>query len=359
MSELARFRLRIEALEETALSPLAARAARSRGRRVPDPEDDLRTAFQRDRDRVIHSKAFRRLKHKTQVFLSPEGDHYRTRLTHTLEIGQIARTIARALQLNEDLTEAIVLAHDLGHPPFGHAGEFALDEAMKAHGGFKHYQQSLRVVDLLEQRRRSDGTVERGLNLTWEVRDGIGSHSKGRADLRSDEPALPETLEGQIARIADRIAYVHHDADDAVRAGLLAEDEVPADVRDVLGRTRGKWVDTLVRDIVRSSEGQATIRMGEPVRAAVNDLKDYLFTRVYLNPEAKSEEPRAQRLIGMLFAYYLDHPHEIPEEYEALAAIGEPLPRVVCDFLAGMTDRYAVRLAANLFLPKSWSLYGS
>jgi dGTPase len=230
---------------------------------------------------------------------------------------------------------------------------------MAAHGGFKHYEQSLRVVDLLERRRRSDGSVQRGLNLTWEVRDGIGSHSKGRADLRRDEPTLPDTLEGQIARIADRIAYVHHDADDAVRAGLLSEHDIPKTIRENLGTTRGKWVDTLVRDVVQSSEGGGGIRMSEAARVALNDLKEYLFERVYLNPEAKAEEPRAQRLLGMLFDYFLERPSEIPEEYEALTRIGESPARVVCDFLAGMTDRYAVRLAAQLFLPKSWALYGS
>ncbi|MDR7416350.1 MAG: deoxyguanosinetriphosphate triphosphohydrolase [Armatimonadota bacterium] len=353
MESVGRIRERVEAEEAERLSPYATLSRNSRGRRVPEPEDDLRTCFQRDRDRVIHSKAFRRLKHKTQVFLAPEGDHYRTRLTHTLEVAQIARTIARALRLNEDLTEAIVLAHDLGHPPFGHAGEAALDEVMRPWGGFRHPEQSLRVVDLLEQRRRSDGTVEWGLNLTWEVRDGILGHSKGTADMQF-EHGLPATLEGQVARVADRIAYVHHDMDDAVRAGLLREEEIPREVREVLGPTRGRWVDVLVRDVVASSEDRPRIAMSEPVRQALDLLKDFLFERVYLNPAAKAEEPRAQRLLRMLFEHFLDHPERISPEYQRLIALGEPVPRVVCDFLAGMTDRYAIRIAESLFLPRSW-----
>jgi dGTPase len=353
--DLSRIRQRVEEEEARRLSRWAALARNSRGRERPDPEDDLRTCFQRDRDRILHSKAFRRLKHKTQVFLAPEGDHYRTRLTHTVEVAQIARTIARALRLNEDLTEAVVLAHDLGHPPFGHAGEEALDQAMAPWGGFRHYEQSLRVVELLERRRRSDGTVEWGLNLTWEVRDGIGAHSKGKADLGPDDPGLPQTLEGQVARLADRIAYVHHDMDDAVRAGLLREEEIPKDVLEVLGPTRGRWLDTLVRDVVTHSEDQPQVRMSGPVREALNRLKDFLFERVYLNPQAKGEEPRAKRLLRMLFDYYVEHPEEVPEEYRELVERGEPLHRVVCDFLAGMTDRYAVRRAEVLFLPKSWT----
>ncbi len=356
MADLSRIRERIEEEEARRLAPHAALAKHSRGREEPEPEDDLRTCYQRDRDRIVHSKAFRRLKHKTQVFLSPEGDHYRTRLTHTVEVSQIARTIARALRLNEDLTEAIVLAHDLGHPPFGHAGEEALDQAMAAWGGFRHPEQSLRVVRLLERRRRSDGTVQWGLNLTWEVRDGIGAHSKGRADLGPEDTGLPHTLEGQVARLADRIAYVHHDTDDAVRAGLLREEDIPPAVREVLGPTRGRWLDTLVRDVVATSEDQPRIRMSEPVREALNHLKEFLFERVYLNPQAKGEEPRAKRLLRMLFDYYMDHPEEVPGEYGELLERGEPLHRVVCDFLAGMTDRYAVRKAEQLFLPKSWEL---
>lgn len=354
--ELSRIRERLEEEEARRLSPLAALARNTRGRERPEPEDDLRTCFQRDRDRIVHSKAFRRLKHKTQVFLSPEGDHYRTRLTHTLEASQIGRTIARALRLNEDLTEAIVLAHDLGHPPFGHAGEEALDRALAPWGGFRHPEQSLRVVRLLERRRRSDGTLERGLNLTWEVQDGIGAHSKGKADLGPEDAGLPQTLEGQVARLADRIAYVHHDTDDAVRAGLLREEDIPQEVREVLGPTRGRWLDTLVRDVVTTSEEQPRVGMSEPIRQALNRLKDFLFERVYLNPQAKGEEPRAKRLLRMLFDYYLEHLDEVPEEYRELLGRGEEPPRVVGDFLAGMTDRYAIRKAEQLFLPKGWEL---
>ncbi len=353
MEDLSRIRERMEAEEAERLSPYATLSRNSRGRRDPEPEDDLRTCFQRDRDRIVHSKAFRRLTHKTQVFLAPEGDHYRTRLTHTLEAAQIARTIARALRLNEDLTEAIVLAHDLGHPPFGHAGEAALDEVMRPWGGFRHAEQSLRVVDLLEQRRRSDGTVTWGLNLTWEVRDGILAHSKGTADIQFED-GLPATLEGQVARVADRIAYVHHDMDDAVRAGLLQEEEIPREVREVLGPTRGRWLDVLVRDVVQTSEGRPRIAMSEPVRRALDSLKDFLLQRVYLDPGAKAEEPRAQRLLRMLFTYFLEHPDQLSPEYRRLMALGEPVPRVVCDFLAGMTDRYVVRIAESLLLPKRW-----
>ena len=264
-----------EALEERTLSPWGARSARSRGRVSPEAPDLLRTAFQRDRDRVLHSKAFRRLMHKTQVFLAPEGDHYRTRLTHTLEVSQIARTVARAIRINEDLTEAIVLAHDLGHPPFGHAGDEELDRLMAGHGGFRHDAQSLRIVELLEHRRTQAGTYENGLNLTWEVRDGIAGHSKGRGDLtvlpgieEALPEAIPDTIEGQLARVADRVAYVHHDTDDAIRAGLIDERDVPAGVRRVLGQTRGQWINATVVDIVQQSAGAPRLGMSEPVRVS-------------------------------------------------------------------------------------------
>ncbi len=330
---------------------------------MPEPEDDLRTCFQRDRDRVIHSKAFRRLKHKTQVFLAPEGDHYRTRLTHTLEVAQVARTVARALQVNEDLTEAIVLAHDLGHPPFGHAGEAALNEVMDSVGGFRHYEQSLRIVQLLERRTRADGTVMQGLNLTWEVRDGISSHSKGLRDLERvrgttlgelSEEGLPATTEGQIVRVADRIAYVHHDTDDAIRAGLIQEADVPTAVRTVLGQTRGEWIGRMVRDLVACSWGQPIIQQSDPVRTALNVLKDFLADRVYHGPAARGEVRKAQRLLKELFAYYLDHPQEIAAEHQEVMVHGESTVRVVGDFLAGMTDRYAIRLAESLFMPRTW-----
>ncbi len=325
---------------------------------MPEPEDELRTCFQRDRDRILHSKAFRRLKHKTQVFLAPEGDHYRTRLTHTLEVAQVARTAARALRLNEDVTEAIALAHDLGHPPFGHAGEAALDEAMASVGGFKHFEQSLRVVRLLETRTRADGSTVRGLNLTWETRNGVGGHSKGLRDLeatREGAEGLPATLEGQVVRLSDRIAYVHHDMDDAIRAGLLAEGEVPRDVRDVLGDTRGQWLDVTVRDLVAASEGRDVIDLSAPVRHALNVLKDFLADRVYHGPATAPEVAKAGRLVLALSAHFLDHPDEMSAEYRDLLAHGEPVARVVGDFLAGMTDRYAIRLAESLFIPRTWA----
>ncbi|MHB8732015.1 MAG: deoxyguanosinetriphosphate triphosphohydrolase [bacterium] len=355
-------RERTEAWEEQLLALYAARSAASRGRARPEPPDSIRTDFQRDRDRVVHSKAFRRLMHKTQVFIAPEGDHYRTRLTHTLEVAQIARTIARALTLNEDLTEAIVLAHDLGHPPFGHAGEEVLNEVMAAHGGFRHDVQSLRVVELLERRRTRDGRTEHGLNLTWEVRDGIGGHSKGPADLETLPPidemppdTLPHTVEGQLARVSDRIAYVHHDTDDAIRADLISERDVPAGVREVLGETRGQWVDVTVRDIVERSAGKPRIDMSDSIRRALNDLKDFLFARVYRGSAAKSDVGKAQRLLRELFDYFVAHPREMGDEaLQSYASGGATVQRAVCDFLAGMTDRFAIRTHERLFVPRAW-----
>jgi len=345
----------IERREAETLGPSAALASRSRGRATPEPQDDLRTAFQRDRDRILHSKAFRRLKHKTQVFLAPEGDHYRTRLTHTLEVAQIARTIARALRLNEDLTEAVAFGHDLGHPPFGHAGEAALDEAMRPHGGFHHVLQSLRVVEVLERRRRADGTEVRGLNLTREVLDGIGGHSKGLADLEAatDPDRLPATLEGQIVRLADRIAYVHHDMDDAVRAGIVREREVPEDVRRVLGSARGAWLDRMVRDVVEQGRGESRVALSDDIREALNRLKDFLTERVYLGPVGADDVRRAEGVLTALFDFYLEHPGEVPEEFGDIP--GDPgAPRIVCDFLAGMTDRYARRTFERRFPEREW-----
>ena len=352
-----------EAWEDRWLAPWGARSGRSRGRARPEPPDPIRTAFQRDRDRVIHSKAFRRLMHKTQVFLAPEGDHYRTRLTHTLEVAQIARTIARALRLNEDLTEAIVLGHDLGHPPFGHAGEEALNQVMAPYGGFRHDLQSLRMVDVLERRQTRDGGQDEGLNLTWQVRNGIGGHSKGAQDigifpdLEADMPAAgPDTVEGQLARVADRIAYVHHDTDDAVRAGLIRETDVPERVRRVLGQTRGQRLDTIVRNIVARSAGGGRIQMTEDVRLALNGLKDFLFETVYQASAAKAEVGRAQRLLHELFAYFLDHPQQIGDESRRLLDEGrETSARAVCDFLAGMTDRFAIRMFERQFVPRTWA----
>ncbi len=340
-----------ERWEETALHPRAARSASSRGRAEREPEDDLRTAFQRDRDRIVHAKAFRRLMHKTQVFLAPEGDHYRTRLTHTLEVAQVARTIARALRLNEDLTEAVALAHDLGHPPFGHAGEAALDAAMAPWGGFRHDWQSLRVVDRLEQRRRADGSIVAGLNLTWEVRDGIGGHSKGLRDLKEveAETSIPSTLEGQVVRLADRVAYLHHDTDDAVRAGLIQDADVPGEVTAVLGAPRSRWLDAMVRDIVAAASQGEAIDLSAPVREALNRLKDFLSERVYLSPSATVEAARGQRMLRLLFEHFLAHPQDLPAETREAAA-GEPAPRAICDYLAGMTDRFAMRVFSGLFI---------
>jgi len=344
------------------LSPRGARSARSAGRQRDEPLDFLRTVFQRDRDRVVHSKAFRRLMHKTQVFVAPEGDHYRTRLTHTIEVAQIARTIARAIRINEDLTEAIVLAHDLGHPPFGHVGEEVLDRLMAGHGGFRHDQQSVRIVEVLERRRTRDGAYEDGLNLTWEVRDGISGHSKGRKDLEVlpglDEAApaaVPETVEGQLARVADRVAYVHHDTDDAIRAGLIYEEDVPASVRAVLGDTRGQWVDATVRDIVFHSLDAPRLGMSEAVRGALDELKEFLFTTVYLGPAARAVDAAVRRLLESLFEYYVEHPEEISPDVRRLLDDGRAtVHRTVCDFLAGMTDRFAIRTQERLFVPRAW-----
>ena len=340
-----------EQWEAAALHPRAARSADSRGRVEDESQDDLRTAFQRDRDRIIHAKAFRRLKHKTQVFLAPEGDHYRTRLTHTLEVAQIARTIARALRLNEDLTEAIALAHDVGHPPFGHAGEAALDAAMAPWGGFRHDVQSLQVVERLEQRRRSDGSVATGLNLTWEVRDGIAAHSKGLRDLDASEAGsvLPSTLEGQVVRLADRVAYLHHDTDDAIRAGLIRDADVPGEAAAALGGLRGRWLDVIVRDIVDIGVDRGAVELSPRVRQGLNGLKDFLTRRVYLAASATAETARAQRMLRLLFDHFMDHPEALPPEVRGAPA-GEPPARAVCDFLAGMTDRYAIRTFVTLFV---------
>jgi len=354
-----------EQWERERLRPYAAFASASTGRAVPEDEDPLRTCFQRDRDRIIHSKAFRRLMHKTQVFVAPTGDHYRTRLSHTLEVSQVARTVARALRVNEDLTEAIALAHDLGHPPFGHGGEAVLDELMQAVGGFRHFEQSLRIVDHLERRVRADGSVAEGLNLTWEVRDGISGHSKGLRDLEpvrsrtlagAQEEGLPSTVEAQIVRFADRIAYVHHDMDDAVRAGLISEADVPANVLTVLGDHRGEWIGRMVLDLVAASWDQQIVQQTEPVRTALNTLKDFLSDRIYLSAGAKLEVRKAHHLLRELFAYYLDHLAEIPREHQEVVSRGDPPLRVVGDFLAGMTDRYAIRVAEELLLPRMWNI---
>ncbi|MBR6325309.1 MAG: deoxyguanosinetriphosphate triphosphohydrolase [Lachnospiraceae bacterium] len=328
----------LEQREREYLSPYASLSAMSRGRDREEPQCDIRPVFQRDRDRILHSKSFRRLKDKTQVFLNPEGDHYRTRLTHTLEVSQNARTIAKALRLNEDLTEAIALGHDLGHTPFGHAGERALNRICPL--GFKHHEQSVRVVELLEK----DG---QGLNLTWEVRDGILNHQMS---------LMPHTLEGRVVRLSDKIAYIHHDMDDAVRAGILTEEDVPSQIRAVLGSTPGERLDVLMHDIITNSSGIDDIRMSERVGSAMQAIRQFMFKAVYTNPVAKSEESKAEALVETLYKYYLEHQEQMPEEYLQLLERGEELPRVVCDFVGSMTDRYAINTYNELFIPKSWEL---
>jgi len=328
----AAFHDRMAALEEASLSPRAARSYPAR-RAVPEEDSPLRTPFQRDRDRIVHSKAFRRLKHKTQVFISPEGDHYRTRLTHTLEACGIARTVARALRLNEDLVEAIALGHDLGHPPFGHIGESVLDACLRERYGvgFRHNHHSLRVVERIER----DG---QGLNLTEEVRDGI---------LRHTGPEAPATLEGRIVRVVDRVAYINHDIDDSIRAGVLAREELPAAEIAVLGETGPARIDTLVRDLVDRSAETGDIVQGEEAGAAMDRLRDFMFERVYLAPAAQREHPRIERMLRALFAYYADNPPApvVPDATE--------VERVV-DYLAGMTDRFAVRAFSELSLPQGF-----
>ena len=328
-------REQLEQEEAVRLSPLAAHARDSRGRETPVEPCPLRTDYQRDRDRILHCKSFRRLKFKTQVFLSPEGDHYRTRLTHTLEVAQVARTLARALRLNEDLTEAIALGHDLGHTPFGHIGERSLDELMP--DGFRHNEQSRRCVEVLE-----NGGA--GLNLTWEVRDGILCHSGKQ---------FPATLEGQCVRRADRIAYLNHDLDDALRGGVLQPFELPADCLKVLGQTHGQRINTMILDIVENSQDQDVLTMSPLVQEAMDGLREFMFERVYRDKWRAAEEHRCDLVMKQLFHYYSDHPGEMPEEY-VLIGYREGMERGVCDFLSGMTDRYAVRTYQQLFVPAAF-----
>ena len=329
-------RERNEQIERETLSERATLVANSKGREREEEPHPLRTAYQRDRDRLVHAKAFRRLKHKTQVFIAPEGDHYRVRLTHTLEVSQIARTVARALRLNEDLAEAIALGHDLGHTPFGHLGEQALSPFLGR--PFRHNEQSLRVVDYLE----NDG---QGLNLTWEVRDGIVNHTWSMPE--------PSTLEGKVVRFADRIAYVNHDIDDAVRAGVLDAADLPPEAVEVLGPTHGERIDTLVTDLVEASQDGPEIRLTGEVARGLDVLREFMFERVYLRDDAAREQQKAISLVRALFAHYLDHPEEVPEEYHL--APGD-LPTRIADHIAGMTDRYALRVYEQLFLPQSWLL---
>jgi dGTPase len=329
-------RERSEEIERQTLSPLATFADATKGRDRAESADPLRTAFQRDRDRIMHSKAFRRLKHKTQVFLAPEGDHYRVRLTHTLDVSQVARTVARALRLNEDLTEAIALGHDLGHTPFGHLGEQALTPFLGR--PFRHSEQSLRIVEHLE----NEGE---GLNLTWEVRDGILHHPWSMPP--------PSTLEAQIVRFADRIAYLNHDLDDAMRAGVLTPDHLPAEPLATLGPTHAERINTLVTDLYANSIDQPEIRLSDPVFGALDELRDFMFAQVYVREGTHREHEKAVKLIRDLFAYYLEHPEELPPEYHR--APGD-LPTHVADHIAGMTDRYALRTYERLFLPRGWLL---
>ena len=336
----------LEQRERETLASQAAKSSESRGRLTPEPEDDVRPAFQHDRDRIIHSKAFRRLKHKTQVFFAPEGDHYRTRLTHTLEVSQIARTIAKVLRLHEELTESIALGHDLGHTPFGHAGERVLDSLVP--GGFRHYEQSLRIVDVLE----NDG---RGLNLTWEVRDGIGRHSKGKqgSPVGLDPDKRAATLEGQIMRVADLIAYVNHDIDDAVRAGVMRDTDLPKDAVAVLGATSSARIACMVKDVVIETQNGALaeIRMSDEVLEATLAMRAFLFDAVYENEAATAEFKKAAGVLGGLWEKLREHPADF---LDGRILDSEGLDVAARDFLAGMTDRYAVNLFEQLFIPKPW-----
>ena len=327
-----------EQREEAYFSPYAALSSKSRGRDVEEPPCDIRPVYQRDRDRILHYKSFRRLKHKTQVFLQPQGDHYRTRLTHTLEVAQTGRTIARALRMNEDLVEAIALGHDLGHTPFGHAGESALNEVCPL--GFTHYEQSIRVVEILEKKGK-------GLNLTWEVRDGIRNHRMA---------GNPATLEGKIVRLSDKIAYINHDIDDAERAGILTEAEIPKEYRQILGSTTKERLNTLIHDIVIHSQGKDDIFMSSEMEHAMKGMRSFMFTAVYRNPLAKVEEEKAKHLLMELYHYYEGHLETLPEEYRMLINRGEPEERVVCDYIAGMTDQYAMKKFSELYIPGAWQL---
>jgi dGTPase len=343
-----------EAIEERALSPLAAKS-RDAVRERPEEPCSIRTAYQRDRDRILHSKPFRRLKHKTQVFIAPLGDHYRTRLTHTLEVTQVSRTVARALHLNEDLTEAIGLGHDIGHAPFGHAGETALTRIYPEH--FRHNEQSRRIVEVLER----DG---RGLNLTYPVREGIYLHSKARRDIMTTAWGTARTLEGQLIKICDSVAYINHDIDDAIRAGVLRSEDLPADAIAVLGGSHGERINAMVSDLIThnwwaTGEGQAPdpplIGMSETVLAATNRLRDFMYREVYLNKRAKTEDEKVRFVIETLYAYFARHPEQIPDDLRRInQERQEPVERAVVDYIAGMTDRYALEVFKKIFVPKTW-----
>ena len=328
----------LEQLENENLSPFATHSVDSKGRIRPEEQCDIRPVFQRDRDRIIHCKAFRRLKDKTQVFLTPEGDHYRTRLTHTLEVAQTARTIAKALRMNEELAEAIALGHDLGHTPFGHAGERALNRVCPL--GFAHDEQSVRTVDYLEKKGR-------GLNLTMEVRDGILNHqTKGN----------PHTLEGKIVRLSDKIAYIHHDMDDAVRGGILKESDVPKDIVEVIGSNTGERLNHFIHDIVTTSFGKNDILMSSQVGEAMTKLRAFMFERVYENPEAKSEESKAEVLMETLYTHYMKNVDDLPLEFLNFISEGQPKERVVCDYVGAMSDRFAIAKYEEIYIPKTWHI---
>ena len=331
----------LERQEHLRLNPLAAFSDESRGRIRPEEprEEDVRTVYQRDTDRIVHCKAFRRLMHKTQVFLQPEGDHYRTRMTHTIEVARIARTICRALGLNEDLAEAGAMGHDLGHTPFGHAGEAALSAMMKE--PFRHNEQSLRVVDVLENGGE-------GLNLTYEVRMAILGHTGER---------IPETLEGQVVRRSDQIAYVNHDIDDAIRGGILTNEDIPRDIARVLGHSHRERIDTLVCDMIRVSREEGRILLSPKMDSALRDLRSFMFERVYRNPIAKGEESKAKDMLRRLYEYYCAHPEAIPQDFQPQLSL-DGMERTVCDYIAGMTDNYAVHKYTEIFVPSGWHIRG-
>lgn len=334
-----KLRERTEAMEEQMLSPYASKSSQTRGRKIPEEQCDMRTVYQRDRDRILHCKSFRRMMHKTQVFIQPEGDHYRTRLTHTLEVAQIARTISRALQLNEDLTEAIALGHDIGHTPFGHAGERVL--ARKMPGGFSHAAQSIRVVEVLEKKGQ-------GLNLTWEVLDGIANHSISK---------MPSTLEGQVVRLADKMAYIHHDIDDAIRGQIIQEKELPSDCTEVLGHNVKERLNRMIRDVIAHSVMKPEIRQTPQVEEAMMRLRQFMFENVYIGSIAKAEEGKAEKLVESLVDYFREHPERLPQVYQERLSLGDSLDTAICDYVSGMSDHYAVRCYEQLFVPKGWDVY--
>jgi len=328
-----------EALEGQMLSPKASFSARSKGRERDEQECEIRTCYQRDIDRVMYCNTFRRLKDKTQVFLRPEGDHYRTRLTHTLEVSRISRTIARGLRLNEDLTEAIAFAHDFGHTPFGHAGERALDEILKNEGGFKHNEQSLRIVQRIERSGE-------GLNLTHETGDGILNHTGDKK---------PETMEGNVVRIADRIAYVNHDLDDAIRAGIIDDNDIPEEFLRTLGKKHGERVNTLVLDLIEESAGRGEIALSPSIADVLDRFRDFMYENVYLNMKAKSEESKVYGIVSELFNFYFKSPDELADDYKRVAE-QDGLKRAICDYVSGMTDKYAIHIYERLFIPEAWQV---